>query len=124
MQRAPIPTVDVHEAHRRLTSGGPEEPQPILVDVREVGEYLQARAEGAVLLPLSQWMVRYQELPRDRPLLMICQSGNRSGQATAFLLANGWSDVVNVADGTGTWIAAGLPARSGPLTPEEASSRF
>ena len=109
MQREPLPSVDVREAHRRLSSG--DDTAPLLVDVREVGEYLQERAHGAVLLPLSQWMVRYQELPRDRPLLLICQSGGRSAQATAFLLANGWPDVVNVAGGTGSWVAAGLPAR-------------
>lgn len=123
MLRAPIPTVDVHEAHRRLTAAEPGTPGPLLVDVREVGEYLQARADGALLMPLSQFTVRFQELPRDRPLLMICQAGGRSAQATAFLLANGWEDVANVAGGTGTWVASGLPARSGPLTPEEEASR-
>lgn len=123
MQQAPLPTVDVHEAHRRLTAGSGEEAAPLLVDVREVGEYLQARAEGAVLVPLSQFTVRFQELPRDRPLLMICQAGGRSAQATAYLLANGWRDVTNVAGGTGMWVASGLPFRSGPLTAEEESAR-
>ena len=58
-------------------------------------------------------MLRYRELPQDRPLLMICRTGARSGQATAFLLANGWTDVVNVAGGTLAWERAGLPVRRG-----------
>jgi len=64
-------------------------------------------------MPLSTWMLRYRELPRDRPLLLICQTGARSGQATAFLLANGWDDVSNVAGGTDAWLRAGLPVRRG-----------
>lgn len=124
MQNSPIPQVDVLEAHRRLTEPVTGSPAPVLVDVREVNEFLQARADGAVLLPLSQFMVRYQELPADRPLLMICAAGGRSAQATAFLLANGWEDVTNVMGGTGSWVASGLPARSGPLAADEEGRGF
>jgi rhodanese-related sulfurtransferase len=114
-----IPTIDAREAHRRLSE--PTEPGegPLLVDVREVVEFEEVRAAGARLLPLSQFMARYDELPTDRPLLMICKGGGRSAQAAAFLLGNGWSDVTNVIDGTMGWWAAGLPVRSGPIEPEE-----
>jgi len=119
------PAIDVLEADRRLAeakagAGAAAEPAgPLLVDVREPNEFAQVRAEGAILFPLSTWMQRYRELPNDRPLLMICQTGARSGQATAFLLANGWSDVVNVAGGTDAWVRAGLPIRSGWPAPGE-----
>src|SRR5262245_57591949 len=114
-----IPAIDSREAHRRLSEDAPAGEAPLLVDVREVPEFEEVRAEGAVLLPLSQLLARYQELPTDRPLLMICKGGGRSAQATAFLLGNGWEDVTNVADGTMGWWAAGLPVRSGPIEPEE-----
>jgi len=112
-----IPAVDVLEAERRLA--GLDGAAPLLVDVREPAEFVQVRAEGAVLMPLSTWMQRYHELPTDRPLLMICRTGDRSGQATAFLLANGWTDVVNVAGGTEAWDRAGLPVRRGVPAPGE-----
>jgi len=115
----PIPSVDVREADRRLRTAPGTDQAPLLVDVREVNEYVQVRAEGARLLPLSQFMARYQELPNDRPLLMICHSGGRSLQATAFLLANGWPDVTNVAGGTAAWVAVGLTTRTGPPGPDE-----
>ncbi|HEX5591142.1 MAG TPA: rhodanese-like domain-containing protein [Candidatus Limnocylindrales bacterium] len=108
-----IPAIDVLEAERRLRTPG-DAGEPLLVDVREPNEFSQFRAEGAVLFPLSTWMLRYRDLPQDRPLLMICRTGARSGQATAFLLANGWTDVVNVAGGTMAWERAGLPLRQGP----------
>jgi len=123
-----IPTVDVLQAERRLEAGtgdaetgtgGEATSAPLLVDVREPNEFAGSRADGAVLLPLSNFLLRYRELPRDRPLLMICQTGARSGQATAFLLANGWSDVVNVAGGTLAWERAGLAIRRGSPAPGE-----
>ena len=77
------------------------------------------RAEGAALLPLSTFMLRFRQLPTVRPLLMICRTGSRSGQATAFLLANGWTDVTNVAGGTMAWVQSGLPVRRGTPTEGE-----
>ena len=120
-----IPAIDVLEAERRLGTAaedaeiGESAPAPLLVDVREPNEFAAFRAEGAVLLPLSTFLLRYRELPRDRPLLMICQTGARSGQVTAFLLANGWTDVVNVAGGTLAWERAGLLIRRGSPAPGE-----
>ena len=111
------PAVTVHEAAARLTGGA--DPRPLLVDVREAWEFAMVRAEGAALLPLSQFLARYNELPTGRPLLVICQSGARSAQATQFLLANGWSDVLNVSGGTHAWEQAGLALRRGPLAPGE-----
>lgn len=113
-----IPAVTVIEARRRLEAApGPE--GPLLVDVREPDEYAEFRAEGAVLVPLSTFMLKYQALPRDRELLLICRTGARSGQATAFLRANGWPDVSNVDGGTLAWVRAGLPARRGEPQPGE-----
>ena len=127
-----IPLISAADAHARLAGSpgdgaagapaadgatGAPGPTPLLVDVREPDEYADVRAEGAALLPLSTFMLRFRQLPTDRPLLMICRTGSRSGQATAFLLANGWTDVTNVAGGTMAWVQSGLPVRRG--TPAE-----
>ncbi len=118
IRRGPgIPAVDVLEAHRRLT--GPGEVRPLLVDVREPDEFVRVRAAGAVLVPLGTLPGRWRQLPRDRPILVICATGNRSASATAFLLAAGFRDVANVEGGTVAWYRAGLPWRSGPPDPEE-----
>ena len=110
-----IPTVDVSTAAERLRAEDP----PLLVDVREPSEFADVRAEGAVLMPLSTFLLRYQSLPKDRPLLMICAVGGRSANATAHLLQNGWQDVTNVAGGTVGWERAGLPVRRGTPAPGE-----
>ena len=53
------------------------------------------------------------ELPKDRPLLMLCHSGSRSQSATMYLLQAGWTDVRNVEGGIVAWMRAGLPVRRG-----------
>ena len=118
-----IPTMTATEAHQALTdaNGQVDGVRPLLVDVRELNEIEEVRAEGVIVMPLATFTARYSELPRDRPLLMICRSGARSGQATAFLLSNGWPDVTNVAGGTLAWLQAGLPVRHGPLADGEGS---
>ena len=112
----PLPTIDVAEADRRLR----EDPgQPILLDVREPREFTAVRAPGAVLLPTSAFTTRMAELPADRPLLVICHTGNRSAAVTGFLTRTGRTDVANVAGGMDAWERAGLPVRKGPVEPGE-----
>jgi rhodanese-related sulfurtransferase len=109
----PIPTVDVTEASRQLAST--DHPVPLLVDVREPSEFGLLRVPGAILVPLSTFTSRFEELPHDRPLLVMCAVGGRSARATEFLIANGYPDAHNVAGGITAWNAAGLPVRTGPV---------
>jgi rhodanese-related sulfurtransferase len=113
-----VPSVDVHEAARRLDQGPGGRP-PLLVDVREANEYATVRIPGAVLLPLSELQARYAELPRDKPLLIHCAAGKRSLVAAEFLMRNGYPDVTNVEGGIIEWQKAGLPVREGARGPEE-----
>ncbi|HYH92848.1 MAG TPA: rhodanese-like domain-containing protein [Candidatus Saccharimonadales bacterium] len=111
-----LPTIDVAEADRRLR----EDPDgPLLVDVREATEFADVRAPGAALVPMSEFAARAGELPKDRPLLMVCHLGGRSAAAAGFLLRSGWTDVHNVAGGMDAWERAGLPVRRGAPDPDE-----
>ena len=120
MGHGALPTISPAEAERRRRA---EPPEPgagtVLVDVREPAEFAWLRAEDVVLLPVSRFIPTYGSLPRDRPLAIICQSGGRSAQVTAFLLAHGWTDVVNVEGGMSAWERAGLPVRRGTPEPGE-----
>jgi rhodanese-related sulfurtransferase len=111
------PTVTVTEASERLSSTGGSE--PLLVDVRELSEFAMLRVPDSVLLPLSTFVTRFEELPRDRPLLLLCAVGGRSARATDFLIANGYPEAANVGGGIAAWNAAGLPVRTGPVRPGE-----
>ena len=113
-----VPSITPADAAAARREGGPDT-GPLLVDVREPDEFATERAEGAILLPISEFAERHEELPKDRPLLMICQSGSRSMSATMFLLQRGWTDVRNVDGGTTAWVRAGLPSRRGEPEPGE-----
>ena len=81
-----------------------------LIDVREPDEYAAVRAEGAVNIPLSEFVARTDEINPDQDIYLICKSGGRSAQAGEYLeQARGWDNVINVAGGTTAWVEQGLP---------------
>ena len=104
-------SITVQDAARSLQDGE----GVMLIDVRETKEFVQLRADDAVLVPLSTLGARFTDLPQGRTLLMVCRSGARSGQATAFLRQQGFADVRNVEGGMIAWKNAGLSTKSGPL---------
>lgn len=91
----------------------------LLVDIRERDEFMSVRIEGCLFIPMSQLGVRIDEIPKDRPVMLICASGSRSTSATAYLLQNGWTDVGSVAGGIDGWQRLGLPVKRGPVEPGE-----
>ncbi|HUQ77287.1 MAG TPA: rhodanese-like domain-containing protein [Patescibacteria group bacterium] len=120
MIQPPVPSIPPREAAAATDpSASDRATQPLIVDVREPDEFAQARIDGVVLVPISQFVARHAELPKDRPLLMVCASGSRSTSATMYLLQAGWPDVRNVTGGMLGWQAAGLPVRTGPPDPGE-----
>jgi rhodanese-related sulfurtransferase len=103
-----IPAISPRDAAAADETGG-----ALIVDVREPDEFAAERAPGVALVPLSEFVARHEELPKDRPLLMICAAGSRSASATAYLLQRGWTDVKNVTGGMMAWAGAGLPTKGG-----------
>lgn len=113
---AGIPALDPLYADIRRRD--PAQPA-VLLDIRERDEYLATRIDGSLFIPMSQLGARLHEVPRDRPVMVICASGNRSLNVVNHLLASGWTDIGNVAGGIQTWERLGLPVRRGPIGPDE-----
>jgi rhodanese-related sulfurtransferase len=97
-----IAQVDPTETARLIADGA------LLLDVRELDEWAAGHAPGAVHVPLGQ--LDPATLPRDRVVVAICRSGNRSGTAARWLAAAG-IDVRNLAGGMKAWAADGHPVR-------------
>lgn len=85
------------EAARRLAAK-----EAVLLDVREPYELQRAAIAGALHIPMRQLPGRVQELPRDRPILVICHHGSRSQAVADWLAAQGIS-AENVAGGINAW---------------------
>lgn len=99
-----VKTVGAKEAYEEQQSRN-----AVIVDVREPAEWAESRIPGAVLIPLAELAYRVKELPRDRPVIMQCRSGNRSRVATEFLLGHGFPNVRNLVGGIVAWAACDLP---------------
>jgi rhodanese-related sulfurtransferase len=96
------PEIDAAGLAEKLKSVQP----PFLLDVREPYEYQDAHIDSAVLMPLGVLQQRVGQLPKDREIVCICQSGSRSGSATRMLVAAGYN-VINLRGGMFTWIRGG-----------------
>jgi len=74
-----------------------------LVDVRTRSEFEADHAAQAIHLPVDELPARYRELGQTTHLLFICQTGDRSAQAAAFLASIGGREVYNVSAGMSGW---------------------
>jgi rhodanese-related sulfurtransferase len=75
----------------------------LLLDVREPDELAIASIPWAVAIPMGDVPVRIEELPKDKPIAVLCHGGTRSGRVTRFLNENGYPAAVNVAGGIRAW---------------------
>ncbi len=67
----------------------------LLVDVRTREEYKSAHGKGSVNIPLDTIATSLSKLPRDRAIVVVCQSGIRSRSAASFLKNAGYKEVHN-----------------------------
>ncbi|HEX5589459.1 MAG TPA: rhodanese-like domain-containing protein [Candidatus Limnocylindrales bacterium] len=84
-----------------------------VLDVREPSEWAEGHIPGAVLIPLGELGSRLAEVPRDRQVVVVCRSGNRSAQGRDILLGAGFPAVTSLAGGMNDWASAGLPIDTG-----------
>lgn len=83
----------------------------VVIDVREAAEYAAGHLLSAKHIPLGQLASRLKELDKfkERPILITCASGSRSGSAQSLLKKNGFKEAVNLKGGIEAWQQASLP---------------
>jgi len=64
---------------------------------------------GAMPIMLGLIADRVAEIPKDKPILLYCHSGHKSGIAPSILCKTGITNVINLSGGINEWIKAGLP---------------
>lgn len=73
-----------------------------VIDVREPDE-AEICEIGAELIPMGDIMDRTDELPKDRPLVIHCRSGKRSGKIVEKLEEKGFDNAYNLQGGILAW---------------------
>jgi rhodanese-related sulfurtransferase len=100
----PLPeTISVKDAYTMYQSGA------FVLDVRTQEEWNEAHIPKTTLIPLDQLPTRIHEVPNDRPIVVVCRSGNRSQQGRDILIKAGFEAVTSMSGGITEWRSSGYP---------------
>jgi rhodanese-related sulfurtransferase len=102
----PVPNIKPGDVQEKLKNGA----RPFLLDVREKQEIREGYISGAKLIPLGQLRNRMEELPKNREIVCVCRSGNRSRSAAKQLIKAGYT-VSNMKGGMLAWKWSNLPVK-------------
>lgn len=83
------------------------------VDVREPNEYAAYHIPGIKLIPMSQINRRYKEIDPNKPAILVCEVGQRSGAVTQALRRVGYHRAYNLRGGMMNWFNHQLPVEQG-----------
>jgi rhodanese-related sulfurtransferase len=99
-------TISVEDAYKLYQSG-----DTFFLDVREQSEWDEYHIPNTTLIPLGQLDQRLAEVPKDKPVVVVCRSGNRSDVGRDKLLAAGYTNVTSMDGGVSTWRTKGYPIK-------------
>ena len=99
----PARDVSVSDAYSLYQNGA------FVLDVRTLEEWNEFHAPNTTLIPLDQLPARINEVPRDRQIVVVCRSGNRSQQGRDILLNAGFERVTSMTGGLNEWRTNGYP---------------
>lgn len=75
----------------------------LVVDVREKDEYRQGHLQGSVLIPMSEFTSHLNELPKEKEIVVVCETGARSAQVADYLVQQGYKQVYDLTGGLSAW---------------------
>jgi rhodanese-related sulfurtransferase len=79
------------------------DPPPLLLDVREPGEFEICHIAGSQLMPMGMVAASVDDIPQDRPIVVICHHGMRSYSIARYLEQQGFDPVMNLSGGLDAW---------------------
>jgi rhodanese-related sulfurtransferase len=96
----------------------------LLIDVREKDEVSELAYDvpNIINIPLSEFEERFNEIPKDKDVVMVCKGGGRSLRAAGFLVNHGYTNVVNMQHGIARWVQKGFPTKGNTTSVTENDS--
>jgi len=98
-----------HEFKAKIDRGD----QLTVLDVRGWDEWDAGHIESAQHIYVGHLHERQLDIPKDRPVIVICNVGHRAGLGASMLLRQGWREVYSVMGSMEAWKAAGYPVCTG-----------
>jgi rhodanese-related sulfurtransferase len=93
----------------------------LVLDVREGDDYASGHLPRARHIPLSQLSNRVGEIGKfkEKPVLVTCKTGAKTGAASRLLKAAGFTNVFELRGGVNAWQQASLPVEKAALPVEK-----
>jgi phage shock protein E len=112
--RGADPGSDAGAAHAAAIPAPAEAGAPLYVDVRRLDEYAAGHVAGAVHIPYDELGTRWREIAdhANRPVVLYCRTGRRSGIAERVLKGQGFTNLEN-AGAFDDLVARGVPTATG-----------
>jgi phage shock protein E len=104
----PVPMLSASELNQKIKNGK----RPFVLDVRQSEEFRDGHIQGAKLIPLGELKQKIQDLPKQREIICVCDSGSRSSSASRMLVKAGYQ-VFNLRGGMSSWEREKLPVKKG-----------
>jgi hydroxyacylglutathione hydrolase len=104
----PMESMELLSVHQLKGMMDRREPLTIL-DTRGQEEWDSGHIESAMNIYVGHLEQRLAEVPRDKPVAVYCETGNRAGLSASILLRNGYAKVYNVPGSMTAWAASGYP---------------
>lgn len=102
-----IKNINVHEAKEHFDK------KTEFLDIREKYENQEIRIPGAILIPMSELNARWQEISKEKEVVVYCRVGNRSASLLGQLADMGYTNLLNMEGGIVDWNNNEFPVEQG-----------
>lgn len=96
-------TISVNDAFQKYQQG------VFFLDVRTQAEWAEYHIPNTTLIPLDELPYKVNEVPKNREIIVVCRTGNRSQEGRDILLKAGYDNVSSMNGGVNDWRTAGYP---------------
>lgn len=96
-----VRSITVQELKSELANGIGD--NTVIVDVREPNLYEKEHVSGAILIPFADFRQQYNQLDKDKKVIIVCHMGPMGEAAGQFLLTEGYKQVYNLEGGMRAW---------------------